>query len=413
MACRKPFVSGGYHKHPLALGTLAFHYHIPVAPGPPPRLPGYLGVFLDALAAHVDRLELLLHQAPEVAPDADYALQATNIVLRLLGPKRSVPHRHAHRVDYWRLVTTWADAWDAMLLRAPTPLADPIARAAMAAGAPLALLVVGDHRDSIPNLRMPPLRRLAVAGWCHWNMRELESLAREAATVLVNNPHDIRHYRPLNPSTHEVRTTTLRGSDIDGTEAKQRSGPFRILYVGRLAADKGVDQLLSTLAHLRGAHRRQSFDLELAGAWDNPRFRQAMEPRCSELGVKWHGYVPGTGLKALYRAADVFVISSPHNEGFPRAIWEAMAVGTPVVSTRVGGIGHVLRDGHDALLVAPRDPQAMATAIARVCEDATLRATLVRNGLERARENTIERRVPELLSFIEADVAPARAPRHA
>src|SRR5204862_7277113 len=73
----------------------------------------------------------------------------------------------------------------------------------------------------------------------------------------------------------------------------------------------------------------------------------------------------------LIAAADVFALSSD-SEALPLVLIGAMAVGTPVVTTDVGGVGDVVLDGRTGLLVPPRDPRALAAAIARVLDDAAL-----------------------------------------
>jgi glycosyltransferase involved in cell wall biosynthesis len=63
-------------------------------------------------------------------------------------------------------------------------------------------------------------------------------------------------------------------------------------------------------------------------------------------------------------------------ENFPHTVVEALAVGCPVIATAVGGVPEVVRDGENGLLVAPRDPTALAAAIERFFADAELRARL-------------------------------------
>jgi glycosyltransferase involved in cell wall biosynthesis len=82
---------------------------------------------------------------------------------------------------------------------------------------------------------------------------------------------------------------------------------------------------------------------------------------------------------ALLGAFDVFAISSTY-EGTPLALFEAMAAGKAIVSTAVDGCREVLENGVTALLVPPRDPAALAAALGRVVDDATLRRSLAGNA---------------------------------
>ena len=95
-------------------------------------------------------------------------------------------------------------------------------------------------------------------------------------------------------------------------------------------------------------------------------------------------------LAVLYRLADVFVFPSLY-EGFGLPPLEAMASGTPVVTSNVSSLPEVVGDA--ALLVDPRDPEAIAAAVQRILTDEDLRRSLVQKGLGRAHEFSWERSV--------------------
>ena len=106
--------------------------------------------------------------------------------------------------------------------------------------------------------------------------------------------------------------------------------------------------------------------------------------------VRFLGFVPDDTLAVLYRLADVFVFPSLY-EGFGLPPLEAMASGTPVVTSNVSSLPEVAGDA--ALLVDPRDPEAIAGAIKMVLTDCTLREELRRRGLARARSFSWEQSV--------------------
>lgn len=86
---------------------------------------------------------------------------------------------------------------------------------------------------------------------------------------------------------------------------------------------------------------------------------------------------------SIVACADVLTLSSDH-EGLPVAVMEALALGVPVVATAVGGLPEAIDDGVEGLLVAPRDPAALAGALVRVADDPDLRARLGGAALERS-----------------------------
>jgi glycosyltransferase involved in cell wall biosynthesis len=99
--------------------------------------------------------------------------------------------------------------------------------------------------------------------------------------------------------------------------------------------------------------------------------------------VRFLGFVPDETLAALYRLAAVFVFPSLY-EGFGLPPLEAMASGTPVVTSNVSSLPEVVGDA--ALLVDPYEPEAIAGAVRMVLTDDALREDLRRQGLARARE---------------------------
>jgi glycosyltransferase involved in cell wall biosynthesis len=96
----------------------------------------------------------------------------------------------------------------------------------------------------------------------------------------------------------------------------------------------------------------------------------------------------------LYRSADAMLNPSTV-DNMPNSILEAYASGVPVVSTRVGGIPFIARDGETALLVPAHGVEAMAASLHSVLTDASLAETLARNGLEEARRYVWEQVGPE------------------
>jgi glycosyltransferase involved in cell wall biosynthesis len=99
--------------------------------------------------------------------------------------------------------------------------------------------------------------------------------------------------------------------------------------------------------------------------------------------VRFTGYVDQADLPAIYSAASVFAFPSLH-EGFGLPVLEAMACGTPVVTSDTSSLPEVA--GEAALLVDPTDDAAIAKAIARVYDEPVLRQLLSQAGIERAAE---------------------------
>ena len=154
-----------------------------------------------------------------------------------------------------------------------------------------------------------------------------------------------------------------------GVDVPDRVGepeePPHVLYVGRLAEEKGVREL---------AEAARGLPLVVVG--DGPL--RGLLPQAT-------GFVPHGLVGAHYERAAVVVCPS-RREGYGMACAEAMAHGRPVVASAVGGLLDLVEDGVTGLLVPPRDPAALRAALERLLGDAALRCRLGEAARERARE---------------------------
>jgi glycosyltransferase involved in cell wall biosynthesis len=139
-----------------------------------------------------------------------------------------------------------------------------------------------------------------------------------------------------------------------------------LVFAGRLTAQKSLDLGIE-------AARRAGVTLVIAG--DGPD-RAALEWLG---GARFLGARPRDEVLELFRAADASLLSSSW-ENFPHTVVEALAVGTPVIATRTGGVGEVVRDGENGLIVEPGDVDALADAVRRYFADAELQARLRANA---------------------------------
>jgi len=145
--------------------------------------------------------------------------------------------------------------------------------------------------------------------------------------------------------------------------------------------DPIYDVATAIRAFARVRDRFRSARLSIAGSGPERERLQALALSLS-LGdaVVFTGRLERAAMAGLYRSADVMVNPS-RIDNMPNSVLEALASGVPVVSTNVGGVPYLVRDGETALLVQPGDDAAMAGAILRVLEQPELARRLVRAGL--------------------------------
>ena len=223
--------------------------------------------------------------------------------------------------------------------------------------------------------------------------------ARRVLTVSTASKQDILHYLRIPADNVEVihnaldsRLATAPTAD-DMARVRERfqlNSPF-ILYAGNIKPHKNVDRLIEAYSILR---RRGITEPKLLIIGDEiskyPNLRRMVHRFQLHPHVRFFGFVPEETLAALYRLASVFVFPSLY-EGFGFPPLEAMASGTPVITSNVSSLPEVVGDA--AVLIDPMDAGAIADAMADVLGNAALRADLVRRGHERVRMFSWERSV--------------------
>ena len=187
---------------------------------------------------------------------------------------------------------------------------------------------------------------------------------------------------------------------------------FEVLCVGRLTPAKGQHVLIAAIERLRSQGRRVR--LRIVG--DGPD-RRSLESAVAHCGLNQHvifeGAVNQDRIRDLYNRADVFALAS-FAEGIPVVLMEAMAMEIPCVSTWIAGIPELIRDGVDGLLTPPSDDAALASAIARLMDDAALRQKLGRAGRKRVIERynlrpNVGRLAEVFAAHLEESTQPMRA----
>src|SRR6266508_3574311 len=153
------------------------------------------------------------------------------------------------------------------------------------------------------------------------------------------------------------------------------TGPT-VLFVGRLEPRKGLAYLVRAFLRLKPAF--PGLRLLVVGRDDKRQQERAMAvvPARLRPDLVFVGAVPQADLPSYYASADVFCAPSLGGESFGIVLAEAMAVGLPVVCSDIGGYRDVVRDGSEGLLVPPRDPEALATALGGLLDNPARRAAM-------------------------------------
>lgn len=244
-------------------------------------------------------------------------------------------------------------------------------------------------------------------GWL-WN-----SYARAAAHVVLSTrfQDDLKRWGFV-AQVHVV--TTVVAPELLGPGARQASGGGKsLLFLSRVERSKGLWELLEAYALLKACD--PEYRLVIAG--DGPDLT-ALKQRAAELGLEdviFPGFVVGEEKLRCLRESSVFCFPS-YSEGMPLAVLEALAMGLPVVSSAVGGLGDILTDGEHGVLLTllPEDshcrrfdPMEIASAIKRLSEDPESSRVIGQRNACYARDRFAPGEVARNLEAIYRDVCDA------
>lgn len=246
-------------------------------------------------------------------------------------------------------------------------------------------------------------RVIAVSGATRGDVESLLGVPPERIRMIYNAP-DPRFFEHGPPSDaraggpgaypHERRRIL---------ERYQITYPF-LLYAGTIRPQKNIPRLVEAFSVLRGEleNHPQYKDLRLVIIGDEiskyPGVRRAVVQTRLGNAVRFLGFVPFDTLRVFYEAAEAFVFPSLY-EGFGLPPVEAMASGTPVVTSSVSSLPEVVGDA--AVIVNPENVFDIARGMKEVLLDRDLRERLIREGLQQARRFSWQRTAQEVLQTYE------------
>ncbi len=181
----------------------------------------------------------------------------------------------------------------------------------------------------------------------------------------------------------------------------RNAGPVKILFVGGNLQRKGGVDLLTAFRALRDAPAQPAIELHLVTRDDAPAepglfIYRDMQPNSERL-------------RALYHECDIFCLPT-YGDCLPMVLSEAGAAGMPCVSTRIGGIPEIVRDGESGFLVAPGDTPALTQALRRLTEGTDLRLEMGERAAQIVHQDLdVEKNTLRLLALLKATAAANRA----
>lgn len=181
---------------------------------------------------------------------------------------------------------------------------------------------------------------------------------------------------------------------------KQHDGEFIFVYIGRLIDTKGVKEGIEALAILsQEGYKNISFKIAGSGPYENELKQLSISLGVDKL-VNFLGSIFGATKIQFWQNADLLVFPTYFDEGLPYTILEALASGTPVITTKIGGIPEAIEDGVQGLFVPPKNAEAVAEAIKAILSNQTLLEEMSELCVKRAhQEYSIDRLADQFTSI--------------
>jgi glycosyltransferase involved in cell wall biosynthesis len=235
----------------------------------------------------------------------------------------------------------------------------------------------------------------------YWQLSLRRQVALSDAIITVSESTKQDVIERFGVSSNKVHVTPLgtdlsRPSKQEVREVQNEYGisatSFNVLYVGNYNDRKNVDRVVEACKEI--SKHIEEINLFLAGGDPSVETLQK-KAGCFRGSITFLGYVPDEHLEGLYGAADLFVYPSSY-EGFGLPVLEAMACGTPVITSDTSSLPEVTGDA--AITIDPESTSELSTAIRSVYDDKELRESMKIDGLKRAEQMTWERTAQETLS---------------
>jgi len=233
----------------------------------------------------------------------------------------------------------------------------------------------------------------------------IEKITYKCATKVYPNSHSLKNFIVENNYTTFKKLTVLLNGSTNGVdtdyfapnsipdksllrkEFKIAKDAFVFIYVGRIAKEKGIEELVSAFEKLVRSHPRKDIQLMIIGEFERHYgcIKKSTEEKINKQeGIKLMGRFDD--VRPYYQMANFFVLPS-YREGFPNAVLEAGAMGLPSIVTDINGCNEIIENNLNGLIIAPQNQDDLYIAMEKCLIDSDLLANISLNS----RSNVIQK----------------------
>lgn len=225
--------------------------------------------------------------------------------------------------------------------------------------------------------------------------RELEEYA-DCSYLYTPSTYAAKTYVEKGVPKEKIISFPLSAENIEGGPAnaqKEKGSKFKVMYVGAISLEKGVQYLLEAMRLVRASHPRA--ELVLIGSLAD-EFKPFLKKY--QNSFDYRGVVPHHEIGRYYNEASVFVFPSI-DDGFGQVILEAMSFGLPVIATTNCAGPDIINDGKNGFIVPVRDPQSIAAKISQLYENQVSLEEMARQAKAEADKHSIMKFIDNWIDF--------------
>lgn len=370
--------------------SLAIHYHIEASlVNDEIYYPHYFGRWVDSLSPHFEKIYLITHIIRDHTNLNNYCVKAKNLQVINLGRKIGTFRRIYKFRSFQKIVNKYVDNIDVVIFRVPSPLA--VYLSGLFNKKIKVYFLVGNMINAIKATNLPLHKKLPTLLYWYFDHYLLAKYSKKAL-VLANGPTFLEEFKRIK-NQNVIFTSTIWENEIaENRQSTINLNNVRLIYLGRISKEKGLDTLFNALVLLEKSKLKCS--LTIVGEGDS-NYVTELKKICYQLGldnVKFIGHLSEIQeIFSILSIHDIFVLPS-NWDWQPRSIWEAMSAGLPIIcSDGVQSPRLLFESTGEIRFFKAMDSSSLADSIIDVATDVNYREGLVNASINISKQRTLEK----------------------
>ena len=356
----------------------------------------FIGAWASEIANNTELVGLLLHTTLLKNEKLDYCISNSNVELESLGENRGWRNR-IQRLRFIKKKCKSLSNYSHLIVRGVTPRQLLVMNCS-----PMKnkfFLFVGCLNDATDHkiIGIKSLIQYAIMKYRNLELKKISTLSSFAS----NSPTTSKELKTkLNIESIYIPTNTISIRDFSLNVLKVKLESFRILFVGRVTQDKGIEELIRAFQKIKQLHTEKNFILDVVGPYSSHYIDEMRNKYPQDFEkISFHGFINfGDALLDFYDKSDVYVLPSYH-EGFPHTIWEAASRQLPIICTSVGGIPGLI-DNSLVTFIEKKNVDSIVNALYRVLVSPENIDNKVEKIWRIAKNNTVEISAKNLVNWL-------------